>query len=72
MVNVESSACSSVATVIAGKRNRFFLRNTKLPAKSTCSTSSSSAGTSVTNSTNANRTVALPAMYSERISGFDR
>ena len=58
--------------VIAGSRNRLFLRNVKLPSKITFSSSSSIAGTKVTSVRNANRIASLPTMYSERISGFDR
>ena len=72
IVKVDRIACRTAATVIAGNRNRFFFRNAKLPANSTCSRSSSRPGTSVTKRRNANRTAALPKMYSVRISGFDR
>ena len=58
--------------VIAGSRKRLAFRNVKLPSNITFRKSSSIAGTSVTSSRNANSTASLPAMYSERISGFDR
>ena len=48
----ERAPASRLPTVIAGNRNRLFCRNAKLPANSTCRSSSSIAGTSVTSSRN--------------------
>ena len=67
-----SSTYRNPKSAIAGIRNACSRTNARLPVNIVCNPSSSSAGTHVTNARSAITTASLPAMYSTRVSGFDR
>src|SRR3954468_12459176 len=71
IANDETNTCTAANSVIAGIRKRWSARNFVLPANSICRTSSSIAGTHVTNASTTASVVSLPTMYSRRGTGLE-